>query len=192
LKIYSKDFLSKLKGIQESGYPSFGPIGKLYTRDIFEELRYPDFKIHEDTAIILPIIDKAESVVLVSSVDYYYRMTPDSITHSKISQSNFSIFDKNQIQINFSKNKHPESLHYIYQLCMNENDYIAMKCMQDNSTLSRELFEKLFSQNKSLSQITGIRKILYKNKSFYKLYIKSSTLLWNNDLIRGLAKKIVT
>lgn len=192
IKKLSVNFLEKLKGIQASDYPSFGPIGKLYTRSIFDDIRYPNLTIHEDTAIILPIVDKAKDIFLVDSLDYYYRVNPGSITQSKISEKNEAIFIKNDFQINFVKENYPDALNYIYQLCMNENDYVAMKCIRDGSTYATELFEKIYKQNQYFSKQSHSREFLYRSKILYKIYLRVSVRLWNNDFIRGLAKKILT
>lgn len=192
VKKLSANFLEKLKGIQASDYPSFGPIGKLYTRNIFEDIRYPNLTIHEDTAIILPIVDRAKDIFLVDSLDYYYRVNSGSITQSKITEKNEAIFIKNDFQINFVKDKYPEALNYIYQLCMNENDYVAMKCIKDGSSYAIQLFEKIYKQNQYFSKQSHSRKFLYKSKILYKIYLGISVRVWNNDFIRGLAKKILT
>ncbi len=188
----SGEFLYKLKMIQKTGYPSFGPVGKLYTRNIFDDIRYPNFKIHEDTAVILQIVSKTDAIFLVDSIDYYYRVNLESITHSKITVNNMALFKKNQIQITFVKSKYPEALNYIYQLCLNENDYIAMKCIEDGTLYAEMVLEKIRTQNILFSKIIGHRSLLYKNKIIYKLYLKITAYIWNNDFIRGFAKKIVT
>lgn len=188
----SGGFLYKLKFIQKAGYPSFGPVGKLFTRNIFDSIRYPDFKIHEDTAVILQIISKSDDIFLVDSIDYYYRVNLESITHSKITPDNMALFKKNKIQIDFVKSEYPEALNYIYQLCLNENDYIGMKCVEDGTDYAKIMLEKIRIQNIHFSKIINKRALLYKTKNGYKLYLKVSGYIWNNDFIRGLAKRLMT
>ncbi|GBG96546.1 glycosyl transferase [Lactococcus termiticola] len=187
------ELLAKLKLIQASGYPSFSPWGKLYSRDIFDEIRFPNFQIHEDTAVILPILDKAKKVVLVDKLDWYYRVNAGSLTQSKISEKNFAVFNKNQMQIAFAKEREPELLTYVYRLCLNENDFVSMNCLKDKSGISAKLFDELYQQNKLFSnKISGIRAAVYSSKIIYKTYSKLVGLIYSSDLLRGLAKKILT
>ncbi|MDT2766941.1 glycosyltransferase family 2 protein [Lactococcus raffinolactis] len=184
--------LTRLKAVQSSGYPSFSAWGKLYSRDVFETIRFPIIRVHEDTAVILPVIDSVDEVVLVNQTLWYYRQVASSITNVNISDRNFTIFDKNEMQIKFAKEKHPEILNYVYKLCMNENDFVMMKCISDGSDYSMVLFKKLFLQNQYFSKVSKQRRFFYWNINFYKVYLKLSLLFYNNEFIRGIAKKILT
>lgn len=87
LKVFEDDFL--LKNI--STYRS--PIvivawNKLYKRHIWNDLRYPIGKIHEDEFVIHHILDKCKKVVLCDVQLYYYRQREDSIM-SNMTESRF-------------------------------------------------------------------------------------------------------
>lgn len=58
---------------------------KLYSRKLFDSVRYPVGQIHEDEAVIHEIIGGAETVAWVDEAHYYYRQAPDSITNAKFS-----------------------------------------------------------------------------------------------------------
>ena len=58
---------------------------KLYRRRLFDTLRYPVGKLHEDEAVIHEILGGAETVAWVEESHYLYRQTPDSITTAKFS-----------------------------------------------------------------------------------------------------------
>ncbi|MCI8674012.1 MAG: glycosyltransferase family 2 protein [Lachnospiraceae bacterium] len=53
---------------------------KLYRKRCFDEIRFPEGKIHEDTFVMPLIYDVAEKVVYTDAVIYYYLVRPDSIT----------------------------------------------------------------------------------------------------------------
>lgn len=184
--------LARLKAVQSSGYPSFSPWGKLYSRDIFEAIRFPNFPIHEDTAIILPVIDSVDEVVLVDQTFWYYRQVTSSITNVNISERNFAIFDKNEMQIKFAKEKHPEILNYVYMLCMNENDFVMSKCLKDDSDLSQKLFRQCFEQNRKFSKKINRRKFLYRNIYVYRFIIRVMNRILKSDTLRGIGKKFLT
>lgn len=61
---------------------------KLYKREIFDELRYPKGKIHEDEFLIHHIVGKCEKITMLEDRLYNYVQRDQSITHSgyKLSQ----------------------------------------------------------------------------------------------------------
>lgn len=184
--------IDRIKAVQTSEYPSFSPWGKLYSQDIFETVRFPNLSIHEDTAIILPLIDYVDEVVLIDQSLWYYRQVKSSITNIKISKKNFDIFKKNKMQIDFAKKEHPEILDYVYRLCMNENDFVMGKCLKDNSELSQRLFQLCFEQNKELAEKTNHRKFLYRYVFVYRSIMLLTNIILKSDIIRGIAKKFLT
>lgn len=58
---------------------------KLYRRHIFDSIRYPVGKLHEDEAVIHQVIGSAERVAWVAEEHYLYRQAPNSITTAKFS-----------------------------------------------------------------------------------------------------------
>lgn len=53
---------------------------KLYIRSLFENLRFPVGKLHEDEFMILPLLLQIERMVKCEDVLYFYRQRTDSIT----------------------------------------------------------------------------------------------------------------
>lgn len=56
---------------------------KLYRRELFDRLRYPEGKLHEDEFLIHRLLLRAERVCLCEDVLYLYRTREDSITGSR-------------------------------------------------------------------------------------------------------------
>lgn len=54
---------------------------KLYKREIFSNIKYPEGKINEDMAVIVPILEKCEKVACNYNQDYFYRVNYNSITN---------------------------------------------------------------------------------------------------------------
>ena len=57
--------------------------GKIYKRSLFDEIRFPVGRLHEDVFTTYKLIHKAESVAVADSIGYIYRVTENSITTSK-------------------------------------------------------------------------------------------------------------
>ena len=57
--------------------------GKIYKRSLFNKIRFPVGRLHEDVFTTYKLIHKAESVAVADSIGYIYRVTENSITTSK-------------------------------------------------------------------------------------------------------------
>ena len=58
---------------------------KLYRRNLFDRIRYPLGKLHEDEAVIHEVIGAANIVAWVDEAHYLYREAPNSITTARFS-----------------------------------------------------------------------------------------------------------
>ncbi len=76
---------------------------KIYKREIFEKIRYPFGKIHEDEFIICDILQKANIISYVLEPLYYYVQRENSIMN-KISLNRFDIVEALDKRINFFEN----------------------------------------------------------------------------------------
>ncbi len=59
---------------------------KLYKKDIFKNIKYPDNTIHEDEAMAHVILNRANKIVFTSKKLYNYRKRENSITNSPYSE----------------------------------------------------------------------------------------------------------
>lgn len=53
--------------------------GKLFCRNLFDTLRYPEGKLNEDAFVFAPLVDSAQKVVCISEELYSYRQHEESI-----------------------------------------------------------------------------------------------------------------
>ena len=66
---------------------------KLYRRSIFETLRYPVGKIHEDDQVLYEVVSQCNSIALTDKIGYYYVIRDNSIMRTKRSVRNLSAPD---------------------------------------------------------------------------------------------------
>lgn len=79
---------------REFSYASYNLIGwrahlttnKLYKKDLFQDIRFPEGKINEDEFTTYKVIWKAETVALISDKLYYYRRRVGSIMQQQYSK----------------------------------------------------------------------------------------------------------
>ena len=76
------------------------PFNKIYNRNIFNDLRFPEGKNYEDQAIMHLIIHKCNKIEYVSKAYYNYYQNPNSITHT-VSEKNY----KDYLYVNFKRGK---------------------------------------------------------------------------------------
>lgn len=75
--------------------------GKLYKKDLFENIRFPTGKICEDEATVPIVLYKADCVSVCSEKLYFYRKRIGSIMHSQFNKKRFDACDNTIIAINY-------------------------------------------------------------------------------------------
>lgn len=58
------------------------PVNKLYRKELWADVRYPDGKIFEDVRTVYKVVEKCETIVSIPEAKYYYRRHGASITNS--------------------------------------------------------------------------------------------------------------
>ncbi|ELB11855.1 glycosyltransferase [Enterococcus faecium] len=100
--------IEAMKMILEAKVVSVQAWNKLYKKEIFDTIRYPEGVITEDAAVILPVLDKTEKVVIDNQQKYYYFHRENSITSSRFGEKDLdtiNVWKENEIWI---KERHPE------------------------------------------------------------------------------------
>lgn len=87
--------------------------GKLYKRDLFAEVRYPERMLYEDVATTYKIFARAERVAVTALKMYFYRQHAESITGNRFSKEKLDIFRALQMQLSFAEDNCPELCGYI-------------------------------------------------------------------------------
>lgn len=80
-----------LQRINQSGFCT--ACNKLYEKSLFDTIRFPEGRIHEDMATTFKIVDLCETVACVNEKLYYYFSNPTGITKSKISVKHLDLVD---------------------------------------------------------------------------------------------------
>ena len=83
---------------------------KLYKKEIFDTIRYPEGVITEDAAVILSVLEKTEKVVIDTQQKYYYFHRENSISSSGFGEKDLdtiNVWKENEIWI---KERYPKLL----------------------------------------------------------------------------------
>ena len=80
---------------------------KVYRRELFETIRYPIGKYHEDVFTTYKVVDKACRIVTTSQTGYFYRKSPNSITTSGFSEKRLDSIEGKLQQLAFIQKNYP-------------------------------------------------------------------------------------
>lgn len=95
--------------------------GKLYRREIFDTIRYPEGKIYEDLRVYLNVLLKCSRVAVLDEPLYYYYTNPTSITRSDyLKHDRFGEFQVREGYIGFFLERGLED-----QALLAQNDYLT-------------------------------------------------------------------
>lgn len=137
---------------------------KLFSKDLFSEVRFPVGKYNEDVFIMIEIIHHSGKIVHIGEAKYYYFKRSNSITNEKFSEKKLDLLDANQRVIEFVKDKYPDlsikadsfqlkGIIYLYEL-------LQPKETKENFRNSYEMLKRLTSR----SLIEIIKNPYIKNK----------------------------
>ncbi len=107
---------SKIKSIRENAFIELthnskitnSTNDKLFSRDIFTNLRFHEGRLYEDALILPYCIQKAKRVTYTAEPLYYYFQSPNSITRGKISKKHYDMIQAEKDRIAFYKRYIPQ------------------------------------------------------------------------------------
>ena len=158
---------------------------KLYKKELFSNVRFPDGKEFEDIATIFYVFEKINSIVKISQTNYFYVTRPESIVNdvSRKTINNYLEFSiKRYLYIN---KKYPNlKLYNDYNLVNStvQAFYDAIN-LKDADFLKSSNFKKLYTKFKSLIKNEGSSILSLMDE---ESKMKTCTLAYNIDYFKKL------
>lgn len=81
---------------------------KLYRKDVFHAIRFPEGRIYEDSFVILHLMYASEKTVIRLTPKYHYRHREGSITRSEYSEAKKDFLEGNRINLQFIQETFPD------------------------------------------------------------------------------------
>lgn len=105
-KVYIMDSQEALAKMLQLGYYESFTWNKLVKRELFDSIRYPSGRLHEDLFTTYKVIDRAKKIAYSKEVKYYYRQRIGSIIHTAYSPKYYdfvqaSIEVRDFIEVNY-------------------------------------------------------------------------------------------
>ena len=165
----SVDALKEIYG--KSGAVYIISCGKLYTRNLFESIRFPIAKLHEDEFITYKLFYYAERIVYSEQMNYYYFIRNDSITGEPFSIKKLDYIEALEKRLEFFKQNSMKILEeytlqrYAYALVDNYC-HCKLYCNADTDIMIglRQKFKRIFLR----TFLSGVMNL--KNKISLVLY----------------------
>lgn len=144
---------------------------KLYKKDLFNDIRYPEGHVFEDIATTYKLIHKANQILKVQNYLYYYRYRQGSITHLSVSIDDF---------LSMSKQRYEELLELGYP---REKVYLQMLeaalrycgIAQNEESIHYQEADKIVKEGFSIrlgGKARIKRRLYFFNKSIYRIVYK--------------------
>ena len=102
---------------------------KLYKREMFDGITYPEGRIHEDEARTNRILYRAKKIVYIEYPYYYYFQRKDSIIGKKVTKANLQLLDAYLDKMSFFRDHNEkelwsiEAIHAMHMACYIKNRF---------------------------------------------------------------------
>ncbi len=167
LDINRNTIISLMKG----QYYVYGLVNKLIKKELFNNLRFLPHTIYEDDYIALPLLERANRVVLDSSVKYHYVQNINSTMNKRT--FNFHDFELLKItyhNLDVAKRKYPELIDYLEGRIIRFRKLIIDKLFNTNTKNKiKYLNGQVYLLRRNFIKIISNKEI--------KFYIKAAVLL---------------
>ncbi len=90
---------------------------KLYRRELFEEIRYPEGRISEDAAIILQLLEQSSAIVHIGRCLYHYVFRAGSISKSCYGHKKYDVMRNCFEMTDWASTNRPEISVYVGSYC---------------------------------------------------------------------------
>lgn len=140
---------------------------KLFKKELFNGIVFPEGMIYEDYATIYKVMDRAKSISVAKTKKYYYRINPTSITKSTFNKKRMQYFNVSNEVKAFVENKYPRLKKYVRRrsvryaisflreisACGFEDEEIIARLVK---LVRRSIIDYLFSGYALLSKLYGL------------------------------------
>lgn len=171
-----------IKTVLEAKKTSVTAVNKLYKKELFTNIRYPEGKLSEDAFVIVDLLMQAKKIVFTSEQFYYYVHRKNSITSSAYKPKDLNVleaYSKNRkiIQKNFPNLVDTAEMRYMWA-----NFYVLDKmCLSKNMTdkeTEKKIIKNLRHNYRFIMKDTRFNtsrkiamKLLMVNKYLYKICV---------------------
>lgn len=155
---------------------------KLYKKELFKNITFPNGKIHEDEFTTYKLLYAAEKVSYINKKMYYYRQRENSIMKSKFSKKRLDTLDAIEERVDFMKDIVKDDELYNMTIVFYYN--VIMNCY-------------FLYQESNKDDYYTLKDILKRARKIYKIYFKASKesikskIIYSSFIIRPKLFKVI-
>ena len=151
-KIYSTEEL--MKDYVCADWIFTGPCNKLYKYELFNDIRFPEFRAHEDAFIMHHILGQCKKAVFIEKYLYIQYLRQNSTERSKFSQDKLTLLDCADDLLLYYQKNFPMLYKYVAYRKVNEiavilADILKSGMYQSQRLLYHRLYQKMQEEYKS-------------------------------------------
>ncbi len=147
------------------------PWSKMYERRLFDGVRYPEGKLHEDVATTYLLLYRADHVAVIDRIMYHYRQHENSITGSRYGRKRLDIIQFQQERADFFRMNNEPQLYALSLLNLSSSLVFHRHRIKTHLPDSKDVLREL--KRKQLSSLGLV--LINKNISLKKKF--STTVL---------------
>ena len=132
---------------------------KLYKRNLFSNIRFPEGKLYEDAFTTYKIFDVSQKIVFTSSVLYFYRLNPDSIMGQSFRKKHLEMIDAFRSGFDYFEKKDEKDISelFIAPLLMREiYCWWGVKKLLKDDNLAKKILGDYKKDSKNLKNTNNI------------------------------------
>lgn len=150
-----------LKFLTSNYFVAISPPTKLYHKSLFDDIRYPVGRLHEDAFVVYKLFFKAGDIAVTELALYEYFINNDGITHSEFSLKRLDVLDAVHGQCEFFKKLgikeyHKWSIRHLIMIYWKNYLYTSRvdndECKKANKAIAKKM-KKLLIRNKIYADI---------------------------------------
>ena len=102
---------------------------KIFEREVYKQLQFPEGRVYEDLSVMYSIIDQADKITYTEYTRYYYVFRRDSICNNVYNENSMDLFIASKQFLRFIKKKYPELMQMQYLKCIRNAVSILYRMM---------------------------------------------------------------
>lgn len=166
-----KDGKTMIEELYDNKWENTVVWNKLYLRQLFEDIRYPIGKIHEDEFTTYKILYEIEKIVIIPEYLYCYRQREESIMGKKYNLNKLDMLEALEKRLDFFEEKDEKQLYYLTLQCylqkIKEN-YFSVKQWIEESELIQKILKKKYKEN--YRKIFKMKEVSFNKKIKWSLF----------------------
>ncbi|KZL89726.1 glycosyltransferase family 2 protein [Clostridium magnum] len=141
------DNITLIKNYINTPYITTSVCNKLYSRGLWENVRFPKIRAREDVSILYKVLGKSQCAVHIGSCQYIQFVRPGSTERTKFSEAKLSAIPASRANMEFIESNYPELIKYSFLRVT--NTYVNL--MQDIISSfqyfkQKSIYQKLYKE----------------------------------------------